>query len=118
MDEDQREFLATKWVRIMCEWTCEGIWDKTGIPRSIEDLPVSEVLQARIMAWQERYEEIDGLDECDFNAPPVIPDRSRWIAFSADGLKIAQEVKRELPDWTVMYHDEFQGKTIGPVEAV
>lgn len=118
MGKDHLEFLATKWVRVMCEWACEGLWDKGGLPRGIDELPVSDGLQARLMAWQERYEVLAAEEENDLDASPPIRDRSRWVAFSADGLKIAQDVKRELPDWTVMYHDEFQAKTIGPIEAV
>lgn len=40
-----------------------------------------------------------------------------WQNFVAAGLAIAREMKRELPDWTVVYFDEIERRTIGPIES-
>lgn len=91
-----------RWVRIMCDYSCDGVWDIEGRACGAEDLPISPSLIARIRRWQAHYEAIeDAVDaegrsyrECD------------WTAFSQEGLAIARAVKAALPDWTVIYFDE------------
>jgi hypothetical protein len=90
------------WVRIMCDFGADGIWDRDGAPGAISELPITLALMQRIFRWQEDYEEF-GKD-----SPP---DPFNWTAdelqgFAAEGLEIAIEVKRQLPAWTVLYHDE------------
>lgn len=92
------DFLADKWVRVMCDYCAEGIWDRQGASRSIDSFPAPEELKRRIMTWQAHYELRD-----IHEMPPVELD---WEAFAAEGLLIAREIKRALPDWTVIYHDE------------
>jgi hypothetical protein len=48
------------------------------------------------LRWQAVY---DAHDEED--GPPLDA-----ASFAAEGLEIARAVKRQLPDWTVVYHDE------------
>ncbi|BCI65835.1 hypothetical protein [Acetobacter aceti] len=88
-----------KWVRIMGEYGCDGVWHRDGCPAYADELPVSEGLRERLLAWAQRY------DDCDFppeeNSPPFDME-----AFARDGLKIARAIKAELPDWTVIYFDE------------
>lgn len=84
------------WVRIMCDFTANGVWNRAGACVSLEDLPVDEALRDRIRRWQAVYDDHDDHDGPDLDVAP----------FSAEGLAIAQAVKRRLPDWTVVYHDE------------
>ena len=86
-----------KWVRIMCDYCADGVWAKSGGAALPEDLPVSEVLRNRIRSWQAWYEESAGQDD------------GSWVdlaAFAEEGEAIARAVKAELPDWTVIYHNE------------
>lgn len=78
-----------KWIRIMSDYCADGVWQKDGAGTSADELPVPKPLIARLRAWQELYtsEEVDE------------------PAFSIEGLLIAQEVKKALPDWTVIYFD-------------
>jgi hypothetical protein len=62
---------------------------------------VSADLLKRLLAWQGWYNHFEwpeGFSE----APPGFDIDS----FSAEGLAIAKAVKTELPDWTIIYHDE------------
>ncbi len=97
------EFLAGRWVRILCDIGCEGIWDREGAPRDLEFFGVAETLKARIMAWQAWYEQDD-----PHGNPPV---RNDWEAFSEEGRQIARAIKQTLPDWTVVYFDEQRCRT-------
>ena len=91
---------ADKWVRIMCDYSADGVWRKDGAGTSAEELPISSALLARLRAWQETYERLD----------PVFPEgrdlTAEIAAFSEDGRQIARAVKWELPDWTIVYFDE------------
>jgi hypothetical protein len=98
----ERKLCDDKWVRIMADYTAEGVWAKDGACESIDELPVSKDLRDRIMAWQHRYDR-----ECQ----DYLPIQERTIDFdfkdfSKAGHALALEVKSALPDWTVIYHDE------------
>jgi hypothetical protein len=54
----------------------------------------------RLLAWQGWYHHFGGEDFKD------APSGLDIYSFSAEGLAIAKAVKAELPDWTVIYHDE------------
>lgn len=97
MEEDEDTLGQEKWVRVMCDFTAHGLWDKHGCPCHFDELPVSAEIKSMIAGWQEWYEHSD---DCEM---------SRWFdvrAHAAFGLFIARLVKRQLPDWTVIYFDE------------
>ena len=58
-------------------------------------MPVSDELRSKLQTWNLFYDQY--VDTVDFDLD----------IFSADGLKLAQLVKKELPDWTVIYFDEL-----------
>ena len=66
------------------------------------ELPVSETLRDRLRAWSAQYEE-----GCDAEAfSDCTGGRFDFIAFANEGFRLAKEVKRQLPHWTVLYWDE------------
>lgn len=90
------------WVRIMADYCADGVWDRDGVGFSADDLPISSALRARLRAWQKRF---------DLDQEP--PDRE---SFSAEGRDVAECIKRELPDWTVVYFDEAKAVDRGNAE--
>jgi hypothetical protein len=90
-----------KWVRIMADWSADGVWDSEGCGCSADSLPISDNLRQRLRDWQAMYDATEG----DPGLPqwPNGPDK-----FAHVGLAIAKAVKRELPDWTVIFHDEAE----------
>jgi hypothetical protein len=89
-------------VKIVADYDGEGYWLADDAARAIGDLPVSEALRQRLIAWNAWYDR-----DCDpdaYSDPAGI--RFDFVAFSAAGLALAKAVKRELPDWTVLYWDE------------
>jgi hypothetical protein len=106
--DERREsgLAADKWVRIMCDFSADGVWARTGGAAMPEDLPVSVGLHKRIRAWQDWYERHARPDPEFSSAPPGFG----IDAFSSEGLAIAKAVKAELPDWTVVYHDEARAE--------
>jgi len=86
-----------RWVRIMCDYSAEGVWDRHGAACRAADLPVSAETLAMLHGWQAWYEHAAGSP-----MTPVFDD----VAHAALGLFVARCVKRELPDWTVVYFDD------------
>lgn len=113
MDTDVDSLATSKWVRVMCDYRCDGIWDHEGLSRSVEELPISDALKGRLLAWQAWF---DILDDQDTESQTAVP-LATWQNFVAAGLDIARNLKRELPDWTVVYFDEIERRTIGPIES-
>nr|WP_145959203.1 hypothetical protein [Rhizobium sp. ACO-34A] len=72
----------------------------------LDDLPLSDALKARVMAWQEWYEQDDAFED-----PPVTID---WQVYSEEGRQIARAIKQALPEWTVIYFDEYRCRTRDP----
>lgn len=90
-----------KWLRIMCDYSAEGVWNHRGAATSLAAYPISDALAARILAWQNWYECMLG----------DLTGAARWndffgMDFSEAGRMLAQAVKQELPDWTVVYFDD------------
>jgi len=98
---------TSKWVRIMCDYAADGVWDDDGVACCPEDLPLPADLAARIHDWQAWYDR-DCTDYLPVNGLDV-------ISFSMVGLAIAQAVKIALPEWTVVYYDEAKAKAFGDV---
>jgi len=106
MDKDEDYLSQEKWVRVMCDVSANGVWDKEGCARHFDELPISADLKSMIAGWQEWYE------HSDHSA------MTRWFdteAHAAFGLFIARLVKHQLPDWTVIYFDEaaYDTKSLG-----
>ena len=87
--------VESKWVRILADYCADPLWGPDGSMESLEDLPVSQDLRARLETWEEWYD-LQSLDNPEFDA----------AAFGRAGLELAREVKAQLPDWTVVYFDE------------
>lgn len=87
-----------KWVRIMADYSADGIWSKDGCGCDIEELPVTQELRNRILTWSLAYEYTDSV------RPSRVPPQF-WVY---EGLEIARAVKCQLPDWVVIYFDEIK----------
>lgn len=99
---DGKELLEHKWVRIMCDYCADGVWAKGGGGMSVEDLPVPDHLRERLRGWQALFESYDTADVHDRGEKTSID----WKAFDETGLAIAIDIKKYLPDWTVVFHSE------------
>ncbi|MBF0480559.1 MAG: hypothetical protein HQK81_10800 [Desulfovibrionaceae bacterium] len=94
--------MEDKYVRVMCDFCADGVWSKEGAICS-DELPITADLAEKLRDWNWLYD-LWYDDE----------DRSSWVAdgfgpdeFTATGLELAKEIKRQLPDWEVVFHDEM-----------
>lgn len=105
--EEVAQLAKERWIRIMCDYSADGVWDQNGYATSPDVLPTSIELMMHIYAWQAVYETLDPLDG------PVDPDH--FAQFVNEGFLIAIEMKRQLPDWTIIYHDESRASELGRI---
>jgi hypothetical protein len=92
--------IEHRWVRIMCDYEASGVWSKDGMPSDIDGLPVAMDLRTQITDWQRLYASKD--------SSLLVHDWVHWRTFRDTGLALAVQVKWQLPDWTVVYHDELE----------
>ncbi|NVN10257.1 hypothetical protein [Nguyenibacter vanlangensis] len=78
------------------------LWTSTGDPMFYEDLPITGALKARLEAWERWASEYEDFLPREKRAPFDLE------GFTASGLDIACALKAELPDWTIVYRDEFR----------
>ena len=100
--------MGTGWVRVMAEYSSDGLWSRDGLMMSRRDLPVSRALRERHAEWCLWYEQSEF-----FFGPEQRTAVFDVEAFAAEGLAIARAVKAELPDWTVVYYDEAAAQRAG-----
>lgn len=80
----------------MPDFCSDALWTKDGCGISDEELPISDALRRRLRNWQKLYDskaDSEGMKEPEF---------------SNEGRRIARAIKAELPDWTVIYFDNYR----------
>lgn len=94
--------MKDKWVRVMCDFSAEGLWRRDGAGIAMDELPISREIKQRLLEWQDWFER----DYENYLPPSQRKSGFDVVAFSKDGLEIAKAIKAELPDWIVVYFDE------------
>lgn len=87
----------TKHVRIMTDHCSTGIWNKYGGSSDGSELPVTPDVLKRLDAWQGNYDRADCFVE---------PTEEWSYNHMREGYQIAIEIKKQLPDWTVVLYNE------------
>lgn len=93
---------SEKYLRVMADYCSTGLWDKSGCNVDPEDYPLSEATKKLLDEWQQLYEENDDWKEPEQRKTPPFDIPS----FAKQGLEVAKAVKRDLPDYTIVYFDE------------
>ena len=87
-------FDGEHWVRIMTDYCASPVWNRDGCNADLNDLPVSKETADALTAWEDWF-------DCRPSEDPLL----NYDAFVDVGRRLACAVKRELPEWTVVYHD-------------
>lgn len=94
----ENPFSRDRWVRLEVDYEAYGVWNRDGIACSPDYLPVAAATVARIRAWQQTFDEatrgFEGVESDELDQKLL----AHWI----DGFDIANEVKAQLLDWTVV----------------
>ena len=90
-----------KFLKVMADYSSTGLWDQDGINVSLDNYNLSESTRLALDLWVNWYEEND-----DWKSES---ERKGFglIKFSELGLRVAQAIKKDLPDFEIVYFDEF-----------
>jgi hypothetical protein len=101
-NKDESDIYANPvYVRVMPDYMSNCIWHFDGLHMDPEELPVSEKLKTQLAQWADWYNIND-----DFKPEAERKNRLNWKKFNAEGVEITRAIKRELPHWTVVWHDD------------
>jgi hypothetical protein len=94
-------------IRVMPDYSSNGIWHRDGTHAEPDELPVSPELLKRLARWADWYNVND-----DYLPEAERKNRLDWPAFEREGVAVAYAIKQELPDWTVLWFDERKLATL------
>jgi hypothetical protein len=83
---------ADRWVRLMCYFGADGVWNSEDESADIGALALSGALKADLSDWRTSHGWTDAQ------------------AFSARALSLAHRIKVEQPDWKVVYIDRSKSR--------
>lgn len=93
----------SKYIKVMAEYTCQtAFWHKNGVPYDVDEvasLGLNPFILKRIEKWIDWYETNDDWSD---ESESVFD----YEGFSAEGKSIAQQVKKLLPDYEIVYFNE------------
>lgn len=105
--ENGQSRVDDRYIRVMPDYCSNGIWHRDGMHAEADELPVSKELLERLARWSDWYNIND-----DFLLAAERKNKLSWAEFDKEGLSIAYAIKRELPDWTVVWFDERKLMTL------
>lgn len=98
---DESLLPPDKWLAMGGDLT-NCLWTSTGGLAFCENLPITDTLKARLEAWKRWADDYEDFSPREKRAPFDLK------GFTASGLEIARALKAELPDWIIIYRDEFR----------
>ncbi len=87
-----------KYVLIMADYMSDGLWDREGRLMEQQQVPASPQTLKKIQEWVYEMEAHDPLDHWF-----ISEEFNEW---NYQGRELASQLKRELPDWTIIYFDK------------
>ena len=103
-----------KWVRVMFDYSSSGLWHEDLIMMSPEELPVTVDLSERIKKWVAIYDKhsweedvlSQKLNTNKESKSKLAQLQALCIEHFNTGVMLAVEIKKQLPDWTVMVYND------------
>lgn len=93
------------YLRVMPDYSSDGVWDVDGAMLCLEELPISVALRERIERWNQWYERNE-----DWKDPHERKTEFDYARHSAEGFAIALLMKAERPEWDVVYHCQVRAQ--------
>jgi hypothetical protein len=84
-------------VRVMCDFSAWGLWDRRGAALRPERLNLSPALTLALRAWQGHYDEYE---------PGLTGQHFDWERFEETGRAICKLVQIERPDLHIVYGND------------
>ena len=96
---DDTEMFPGNWVRIIGDYSTDGVWSAAGLFCAASDLPIPSGLQKELEAWGFNY-----VSRVHAGAR-FSEAHGQW--FDTTGFDLARRVSEALPHWTVEFASEF-----------
>jgi hypothetical protein len=96
-----------KYLRVMADYSSTGLWDDRGYNVDPEDYELSELTLLALQLWCRWYEYNDNCLDLNERQTPLF-DLDEFVEA---GKAVAQMVKRDLPDFKVVYYNEKIAET-------
>ncbi len=108
------------WVRIMFDYCSSGLWDWDGTNMDKSEVPISDELKARITVWLKVFDEhsweMQSLEGYDGDRLLTLEEETRYKELEElcledfrESVRIAVEVKKQIPEWTVKVFNHSNG---------
>ena len=81
------------WVRLMCYFGADGVWNSDDAKADVARLVLSSSLKAEIVAWMHSLDHVETVSPDDVNL------------YSTRAMNVARRIKEEQPGWKVVYID-------------
>ncbi|TAN55263.1 MAG: hypothetical protein EPN20_20555 [Magnetospirillum sp.] len=81
------------WVRLMCYFGTDGVWNSDDAKADMAPLALSSELKAEVAAWQHSLDHAETVTAGDIHE------------FSTRAMNVARRIKEEQPGWKVVYID-------------
>jgi len=89
--------ISDNFVRVWCDFSAWGLWDRQGSAIRPDQLGLSPALSVALSAWQGHHDEYE---------PGLTGQCFDWERFNETGRAIFELVRLERPDLHVVYGDD------------
>lgn len=104
----------TEPLKLMCDYDCWPLWRPGGENVDPSDLPVSDSLRERLVAWSDTY---DAILNRDSPADSAFPSPSAEAAWEAEGRELWAALQAELGDgYAVSYYSRRDRRVLEPLD--
>lgn len=92
-----------QYIKVMADYFSTGLWGEDGINVDVENFALSAGTVTALKEWCDLYETNDDYLDIDDRKQPLFDLQ----AFADQGRLVAQAIKKDLPDFKILYSDEY-----------
>jgi hypothetical protein len=106
--QEFNRLFKPKYLKVMADYSSTGLWRADGCNVDPENYNLSAETLKLLMAWCDLYEYNDDYLDPNQRKQPTFDIKT----FSEQGLQVSEAIKKDLPDYMIVYFDETTHKLI------
>lgn len=103
---------SLKWLKVMADYSSCGLWEQEGCEATLDEIPLTYFTKTRLSHWCGMFELNDDYMPEKERRKPEFP----LEFFAMWGEILARQIKKELPDWTIIYFNDFKSHGVSHTE--